>query len=524
MPAVRVIPATHGIFDEIPLNGSYKRKTAGYSRVSTDLEEQQNSYKAQVDYYTKYIVNNPDWEFVNVYTDEGLSATSTAKRDGFNRMIADALAGKIDLICTKSISRFARNTVDTLTTIRKLKEKGVEVFFEKENLHSLDSKGELFLSILASLAQEESHSISENVRWGLRKRMKDGKVSMPYSRFLGYEKGEDGIPSIVESEAVIVRRIYSAFLDGDTPGQIARKLTVESIPTPGGKRRWLADTIESVLTNEKYKGCALLQKKYKPDLLSKQRKNTGALDQYYIEGSHPSIVSPEIYEAVQQEMAKRKDDINYFSGRHVFSNKVYCGECGHVYTRKVWHSTSCYKQYIWRCGAKYEKGTHCKTPHLTEAEIERIALKAINSVIGNRDELVAASVEIKETLLDVSDIDAKCASLITEMDAVYAERKTLIDAAMRRSVDNFVLRDSALAARSDDLKRQQDVLTAERAERVVRANRLDGFMEELRAVNTPVDVFDESVFVGLIERITVHGKDDIRVKFRDGTEMLVAAG
>ena len=214
MPNVTVIPATRNLHTGIRNDAVAKRKTAGYARVSTDSEEQLTSYEAQVDYYTNYIKSRPEWEFVNVYTDEGISATDTRHRDGFNKMVQDALDGKIDLIVTKSVSRFARNTVDSLTTVRKLKEKGVEVYFQKENIYTLDSKGELLITIMSSLAQEESRSISENVTWGKRKRFADGKVSLAYSSFLGYRKGEEGQMEVVPEEAETVRLIYRLFMQG----------------------------------------------------------------------------------------------------------------------------------------------------------------------------------------------------------------------------------------------------------------------------------------------------------------------
>jgi len=213
MANVRVIPATAPIVSAQSKTAKAKRRVAAYARVSTDSDEQLTSYEAQVDYYTKFIKSREDWEFIMVYTDEGISAVNTKKRDGFNQMVADALAGGIDLIVTKSVSRFARNTVDSLTTVRKLKEKGVEVWFEKENIYTLDSKGELLITIMSSLAQEESRSISENVTWGQRKRMADGKVTLPYAQFLGYEKGEDGLPRIVPEEAETVRLIYRLFME-----------------------------------------------------------------------------------------------------------------------------------------------------------------------------------------------------------------------------------------------------------------------------------------------------------------------
>ena len=256
--AVTVIPATMRIS---PLKTGLATKselllTLGFRRIPM------NSFPAhaQVDYYTRYIQEKENWEFVDVYTDEGISATNTKKRDGFKRMIADALNGKTDMIITKSVSRFARNTVDTLTTVRQLKDKGVEVYFEKENIYTLDSKGELLITIMSSLAQEESRSISENVTWGQRKRFADGKVSLPYAKFLGYEKGEDGLPKIVKSEAVTVRLIYRLFLEGKTSG-IAKHLTANGSSTPLG-RKWQASTVESILKNEKYKGDAVLQKTF----------------------------------------------------------------------------------------------------------------------------------------------------------------------------------------------------------------------------------------------------------------------
>ena len=277
---VTIIPAKLNRATFTPLDQPKKRKVAGYARVSTDSEEQQTSYEAQVSYYTEYIQKRDDWEFAGVYTDQGISATNTKHRDGFNRMIADALDGKIDLIVTKSVSRFARNTVDSLTTVRKLKEKSVEVYFEKENIYTLDSKGELFITIMSSLAQEESRSISENVTWGQRKRMADGKVTMPYGRFLGYRKGEDGFPEIVPEEAEVVKLIYKSFMEGLSYYKIAQLLMSRNIPAPAGGEKWYTRTVESILTNEKYKGSALLQKKFTVDFLTKKQKvNEGEVPQ-----------------------------------------------------------------------------------------------------------------------------------------------------------------------------------------------------------------------------------------------------
>ena len=278
-------------------------KVAAYARVSTEQDEQQNSYEAQVNYYKTYIKNRKNWQFIAVFADRGITGTSTKHRPEFNKMIKIALMGGIDLILTKSISRFARNTVDTLQTVRNLKEAGVEVFFEKENLHTFDPKCEMLLTIMSSLAQEESRSISENIRWGKRKSMQDGKVSLPYSCFLGYQKGADGRLEIVEREAKIVRRIYRMFLRGNSISSIAKFLTKHGVLTPRKKKKWSAATVKNILKNEKYKGDALLQKTYIEDYLTKKRrKNTGELPQYYVKNSHPAIIPPEVFDEVQEKL------------------------------------------------------------------------------------------------------------------------------------------------------------------------------------------------------------------------------
>ena len=339
MPRVTTIPATKNKFTAAPLSSFRKRRVAGYARVSTDSDEQLTSYEAQVEYYTNFIKNNPEWEFVKVYTDEGISAVMTKHRDGFNEMIGDALAGKIDLIVTKSVSRFARNTVDSLTTVRKLKEKGVEIFFQKENIYTLDSKGELLITIMSSLAQEESRSLSENVVWGQRKRFADGKVSMPYKHFLGYEKGEDSLPKVVDAEAEIVRLIYRLFIDGKTASGICKYLEELQIPTPSGKFKWSQTTVMSILQNEKYKGDALLQKKFTVDFLTKKQKvNEGEVPQYYVEGSHEAIVDADDWDIVQAEIARRKELGRSYSGNSIFSSKLVCADCGGFYGQKVWRT------------------------------------------------------------------------------------------------------------------------------------------------------------------------------------------
>ena len=408
-------------FTTVPIGSKKKRRVAAYARVSTNSDEQATSYEAQVSYYTEHIKANSDWKFVHVYTDKGISGTSTKKREGFNQMIEDALAGKIDLIITKSVSRFARNTVDSLTTIRKLKAHGIEVYFEEQNIYTLDSKGELMLTIMSSLAQEESRSISENVTWGQRKRFADGKVSMPYKHFLGYRKGVNGEPEIVEEEAEVVRRIYRMFLDGKTPFGIAQVLMEDGIPTPCGKTKWSTSTILSILSNEKYKGDALLQKTFCTDFLTKKMKvNEGEVPQYYVENSHPAIVSSEMYDLVQQELERRKDQRRQHNGTRLFSDKLICGCCGHPYGSKVWHSNDQYRRVVWRCNAKYRNQEKCTSPHLAEDEIQAAFVSAMNRLITNRKTIIADCKMLMKQLTDCTELTEEEQKLDEEM-AVLSE-------------------------------------------------------------------------------------------------------
>lgn len=315
------------------------RRMAAYARVSTDHEEQETSLTAQTDYYRKKILEHPEREFMEICMGDGISGLSTNRRDGFNRMVEDCLAGHIDLVLTKSISRFARNRVDTVTTIRKLKEKGMGVYFEKKNIFTTDSKGEFLLTIMFSLAKEESRSISENVTWGQRKRMADGKVSLAYSRFLGYDKGADKYTMVVNEEQAITVHM---FLQSYTPHTTASLLTADGVPTPCGCDTWSGATVRRRLSNEKYKGNALLQKEFTVDFLTRKlKKNEGELPQYYIEEDHEPIISPWLFDYVQKKLDARFEIGNTrYSGVTLFSSKLICWKCGSIYDPKPWHSTS----------------------------------------------------------------------------------------------------------------------------------------------------------------------------------------
>lgn len=520
--SVTVIPATKGRFAAPQNTAPKKRRVAGYARVSTDSEEQLTSYKAQVDYYTKYIQERSDWVLIEVYTDEGISAVNTKRREGFNRMVRDALAGKIDLIVTKSVSRFARNTVDSLTTVRKLKEKGAEVYFQKENIWTLDSKGELLITIMSSLAQEESRSISENVTWSQRKRFADGKVSLPYKSFLGYRKGADGLPEVVPEEADTVRFIYRLFMQGMTPNAIARRLTESGVPTPAGKDVWQFSTVESILTNEKYKGSALLQKKYTVDFLSKRMKpNEGEVPQYYVENSHPPIIQPEEWDAVQAELRRRKCMGKHHNCLSPFSAKLVCADCGEFFGSKTWHSTDQYRRTVWQCNAKFKGESKCTTPHLYEAGIQSAFLQALSKLYVDREPILADCRTMQTLLTDCTQIDAEAEELRCEMEVVTGLIQRLIEDNASQPLDQaeYRKRYDAYAERFERMQKRYDALLAEREARHNKADVIGGFMFELRELDVLPFAFDGKLWRSLVDHVTVHADGRMVFRFKNGVEI-----
>ncbi len=523
--AVTVIPAKQG---QLPLNVfsmEARKKVAAYARVSTNSEEQLTSYEAQVDYYTRYIQAQGEWDFVKVYTDEGISATNTKKRDGFNNMIADALAGKIDLIITKSISRFARNTVDTLTTVRKLKEKGIEVYFEKENIHTLDGKGELLITIMSSLAQEESRSISENVTWGQRKRFADGKVNMPYKHFLGFEKGNDNTPQIVPEQAEVAQLIYRLAFYRKSPSYIATLLTNEGIPSPAGKKRWRPNTVESILTNEKYKGDALLQKSFTVDFLTKKIKaNEGEVPQYYVENSHPAIIEPEFFDLIQYEIKQCKEKGLWKSCAYPFSSRIVCGHCGGFYGPKVWHSNSEYRSRIWQCNEKH-RGQHCATPHLTEAEIETAFLIAFNMLLENRAEILEAYEEVIEALTDISDLDAEQEQLQSEIEIVVEMIRKLIAENTQVAMDQaeYERKYNGYCARYEEGNKRLTEITELRMERTAKRANIRICMDRIGQQENLVTEFDEELWYSMVDYVTVYEGKSMVFTFRDGRQVELPA-
>lgn len=381
-----------------------RKKVAAYTRVSVQTELMDHSLSTQISYFNQLIQNNLEWEFVEVYSDHGITGTSIKQREGFQRMIADAKAGKIDIILTKSITRFARNTVDLLNTVRQLKEIGVEVRFEKENINSLSGDGELMLSILASFAQEESLSISENVKWGTVKRFQQG---IPNGKFhiYGYKWEGDNLV-INEAEAKIVKRIYRDYLDGKTPGQIARELNAEGIPTKHNKL-WITAGVRSILTNIHYTGCLLLQKEYQENPISgKTRKNNGELPQYRVDDHHPIIIPEKMFNEAQKEKEARGfERYGWYNPnpKHVAYKKIFiCGCCGKK--AKVYDTngkTSRSLTYI-QCptySRKKEKGGKCESSSLNALAFKHLFLEMTNSEIYSEKRMLE-TIEKAELLPD----------------------------------------------------------------------------------------------------------------------------
>lgn len=514
---VQIIPAKRDMEAETEKK---KLRVCAYCRVSTDEDTQASSYELQVQNYTRMIRENPEWEFAGIFADEGISGTSVLHREHFLEMIEKCKAGEIDLIITKQVSRFARNVLDSLNYIfmlRKL-DPPVGVYFEKENIYTFDGKGELLLTIMSSLAQEESRSISENVTWGQRKRFADGKVNLPYKQFLGYRKGADGFPEVVPEEAIVVHRIYTRFMEGLTPGAIAKELTADGIPTPSRKQRWQTSTVESILQNEKYKGAALLQKCFTVDFLTKKRKvNEGEVPQYYVEHSHEPIITPEEFDKVQTELARRKQISRQYSGKSIFSSRIVCGDCGSYFGSKVWNSTSKYRRVIWQCNGKF-KGEHkCETPHLDEETIKARFVTALNAIIESKDNILEDCRLMQATLTDCTGIDTEIESLLEEIDVVTELTKRCIaeNSQMAQNQEEYAARYNGFVERYEKAKARLEQLRTTKAAREAQAEAIGAFMFEVQELDALTE-FDEKLWLTVIDTVTVHADGRMTFKFQGG--------
>lgn len=522
MGVVRIIPQTINPITQTKIGTVKKKKVAAYARVSTDQEEQESSFDAQVQHFTEHIKSRDDWEFVNVYSDEGISGTSLKKRDGFNQMVADALDGKIDLILMKSISRFARNTLDLLSTVRKLTAKGVEVFFEEQGISTLDGGGELFLTIMSSIAQEESRTISENVKWGKRESYKKGNVSFAYSRFLGYKK-EDGKIIIDEEQAVVVKQIYQWFLrDGLTYTAIAQRLIDNEVKTPGGKNNWTVNNITSILTNEKYKGHAILQKSYCENFLTHtMKKNTGQMPMYHVEDSHPAIIDEDTWNETQLEIQRRREIGSCYSSTDIFSGKFICADCGSFFGAKVWHSTSKYARTIYQCNHKFKN--KCQTPHLEIDFIKEKFIEAYNKVMLDKQVLIDDTKDAIKVLCDFTGVDEKLLALQNEMDIVSELSTKMINENMHKaqSQEEYTKKYEELLRRYEKANVEYGKLQNDKLHKISLSQKLESFIKDLEDRPITIDYFDETTFRFMVESVKVSRDKKLTFKFRNGKEIEV---
>ena len=512
-------------------------RVAPYCRVSTDKEEQLSSYEAQIEYYTDKINSNPDWTMVRLYADEGITGTSAKKRKDFLKMVRDCQRGKIDLVITKSVSRFCRNTLDGLNYVRRLKGYGVGVYFEKENVNTLYMDNEMILTFMMSQAQAESESLSGNVKWGHRKNFQDGKVYYNYKGFLGYRKGPDGQPEIDPEQAAVVRRIFSRYLLGHSVRQIVTDLMADGIKTATGKEVWHDSVVQKMLRNEKYIGDAILQKTYIADLFTKEKRlNNGVLPKYYIHDCHPAIIDRDTFQKVQEEMARRsslrktssktKTELGKYCGKYVLSELLVCGECGSPYRRAVWTQKGV-KRAVWRCQNRLEHGRKlCRQPPTwDEADLHGAVVSAMNELF----QMQAARDELKASLAAALAGEGPEPSL----PAVEAQIRSL----QARQLEIFQLIVGAGVDCTDYDEELQQVnmaktrLMEQKAELERTRQTAPEFERRMEELNTAVDGsgaaltdFDELTVRQLVSNIKVLDRDSLLIRFKDGTELVRQKG
>lgn len=523
---ISVIPATvRTSRDEEHLDGQ-KKRIGVYVRVSTELEGQASSYDLQVSYFKEYVEKNPQWELVEIFADEGISGTSTKNRVGFNRMIERCQDGDIDYIITKSISRFARNTLDCLSHIRMLKELGIGIYFQKENIDTLDSQGEMLITIISSLAQEESHSISENTKWGVQKRFQQGRVHIPTTYFLGYDTDEEGNIVIDEEQAKIVRRIFKEHLDGSGTEVIARRLMEDGILTARGNTTWTSDSVYKILKNEKYMGDCLAQKSVTLDFLSQKRvRNTGQQPQYYVRDTHPAIISEEDWHSVQAELKRRREmltnpDGKYrtrYSGRSVFSNVIYCGECGRPVTRRRLTSNRGGEKFIftaWQCRVPAKRDpefTDCKSKHVWEEALEKAFMRTLIKLKQNKDKIIEDAEMVIDEFSPTREEQDRLDELTLQLERIT---NRVSEMALRQPSRNDSVYDSTmrhLIYEQEILQLEYERLDENRQESIYLEKHLEELLEYLDNLEAKEEDFDDDIFFQTIEKVILY--DDHRVEF-----------
>ena len=530
-PKVIVIPAK-----EESLQDQEKKKNlrvAAYCRVSTKKDEQLGSYENQKAYYTEKIMANPDWTMADIFADEGITGTSACKRKDFLRMIRQCRKGKIDMILAKSVSRFARNTVDTLSYTRELRSMGIPVIFEEQNINSIYPESEFLITIHGAFAQSESEGISSRVKWGIRQSMRTGRANIQYKTLLGYEKGPDGEMVVNAEQAETVRKIYELYLSGQSLGGIKATLESGGFKNAAGTTEWMTSNLRTILSDEKYCGDVLLQKTFIQDCISKKViKNTGQLPMYLIQNHHEAIIPREQFDAVQTELVRRKTltggtkksaptGMSRYSGKYALSGLLFCGECGTVYRRVVWTQHG-EKRAVWRCSSRLDYGKKfCKeSSTLDEAPLQQAVLAAINASMSGRkvlaDQLVDAMEQelapIPGESMSLGDIDRAVTELGKQFDMLLAE-------AANGDADEYAERFRAISTTMEELKCRKATILSIRQEQEQIGRRIHAAASAMTAATVGVTEWDDGVVYQMLEKVTVLAGNRIKVTFRNGVEI-----
>lgn len=509
---------------------STQTRVAAYCRVSTDEEEQQNSYNVQINYYTNYINSNPDWKLVGIFADDGISGTQTANRTEFNRMIKLCRKRRIDLILCKSISRFARNTVDCLDYVRELKSLGIAVIFEKENINTISASSEFAISLYASFAQAESESISRNITWGIERSFREGNVRYCMRHTLGYRMGDDGKPYIVEEEAEAVRDIFEMFAEGHSMREIANEMTLRMVVRRNGSSEWNRAHVNNILRNEKYVGDAILQKSYTVDCLTHERAlNCGQKPKYLVQNCHDAIIDRDTWDKVRLELARRSANANRAKKRtdkgryrteYALTELLYCSCCGKPYRRTIWKIGG-KKKGVWRCADRLESAViSCKkSASIHEDKLHRAIIAVINIMIDNTDKLNAAvQKSIEQNQKYISEINERIITASARITEINAMRDTLLG---NISGTRFEQLSGELKALNEEEKTQRLKLDELKLQKdsMQRTTQQIASARELFTDMQPMTFFDDFTIRKMIERITVNSKTEITVRFRGGVEV-----
>ena len=529
-PNVTIIPARVQTAEN--RDKYHQLRVAAYCRVSTEQEEQQNSYQVQIAYYTDLINRKKEWTLAGIFADEGISGTQTKKRTEFNRMIRMCKNKKIDLVITKSISRFARNTVDCLEYVRQLKDLGIGVIFEKENLNTLTMTSEFMIALYGSFAQAESESISKNVSWGKEKAYREGRVTFQYKYLLGYKKGVDGKPEIVPEEAEIVRLIYRLFLDGYSMRNIKEFLECKGFLTSRGKKIWNESLISSILKNEKYVGDALMQKTYTLDCIThKVVKNKGERPMYLVTDHHDPIIDRDTYNRVQQELARRNSkrkvsdktttEQGRYSSKYALTELLICGKCGTPYRRATWIVKG-KKQIVWRCISRLEHGKkYCPDlPTLKEESLHKAIIHAINNYYSCRNDIARILKANIGTVLECQGQE-EIINIENRLKEIDQARNDLVMLIASGGCDEAKL-DSEFASlyqEEQQLSERLEMLKSQNKTSAETQAKLDEIMQMIEQEKFELETFDNVLIRKLIECIKVLDKTEILVIFKGGYEV-----